>query len=270
MNRPTSVTVMSVLGCIFGTIGLICCSCNLVATGAEMVAPTTTGMSDPTLDAIQNNPLFAYSTIFSNLISIVLSGLLLAASISSFSMAKWARKGMIIYAWCSILNSLFSITLNTVFLIPAKMPELRQAGNGQFSDSAIIVIIIIALIIAFALMTAYPIAVLIVYSLKNVREAFEMEGGFKPGFVAAPPTSGPYANPFQQQQGGWGPPGGYQPGPGGQPSPPPPQYGQQPYQPPQQGQGSGFTPPVPPSFDDDDDDRPQPPPPPMPGPPPGQ
>src|SRR5947208_2777359 len=88
--RPTSVTVMAILGIIFGGLGL-CSPFALIPYFMNFGPP------NPFIDAVKNNTFLLDWTMFATLLTFVLAILLLTCSIGALGLKPWARPGLVWY-----------------------------------------------------------------------------------------------------------------------------------------------------------------------------
>ena len=193
--RPTSVTVLAILGIIWGSfvlLGSLCQTLQFAGVSMDPNNPVVKGMHDDKL-------LFAWS-IVGAVVNLVLGGLLLGGSIKALSLKPLGRSWMIAYSWLDIGFTLIS----TVVSVAVVMPRIQVVMQSVNSNPAIRSVMQISMWggFVFALvLLAFPALILYFMSRPNVKEAFLR------GMVA--PT---------QQWGGGVPPqqgGGYPPPPGG-------------------------------------------------------
>jgi GYF domain 2 len=101
--RPTSVTVIAVIGIIFGSLGVLGSICGVIALPFIRNQMAAQGKTMPTSSA------WVFISAF---LGIALGGLLLAASISALRLTPWARTGLLVYAGLSIVIHLISSGVN--------------------------------------------------------------------------------------------------------------------------------------------------------------
>ena len=186
--RPTSVTVLAIIGIIFGGIGVLCKPLGLVAMFLPQSGP------NPMLD--MQKDMMAWNVI-STVIGLAISLLLLAASIGSLSLKPWARKGMLAYAAAAVVMTLVSGVATMVWILP-KMQEaqkqmIAQQGGGapagmmNIMQTAGTAGAVIGIIVALA----YPLILWYFYTREDVKAAFER--GPTPGASShGPPQGGGY------------------------------------------------------------------------------
>lgn len=196
--RPTSVTVLAIIGIVWAAILLLCNSVMLIPMFVEL------GVPDPVTAGIKADPV-AYGWSMATVVArVVLAIALLAGSIGALMLKPAGRAAMLFYAWAIIGISLADIVMSVLVTFPIMRdalggnPQLAPAVMGQ--QIGIIVGIVVAL--------AYPIVVLVFMYKPHVKAAFAGAGGTGP------------AGGYYPLQPGVGFPGAYAP-------PPPPPYGPQ-------------------------------------------
>ena len=168
MRRPTSVTVLSVLNIVFGSLGLLF---TLIAFA---------GIAE--LSSVVGGGFVAWLVI-SSVIGLVLQVLLLTSGIAMLGLKPWARVMAIVAAVGGVAMNLIGMIVNlTVF---SAVPFM---GAGA--------------IIGAILGMAYPIVLLIFMFRPNVVAAFKMQGQMMPGMPGGmqPMQPMPPQYPMQPQQ----------------------------------------------------------------------
>ena len=163
--RPTSVSVIAIIGIVLASLGLIC-------TPFAVIPFVMTGAAaqNPQIQLIQNNkPLMAWS-ILALVVQFLLSILLLTASIGSLRLSNWARKGMIAWAIASSVMAVLSTAVQCVFIVPQLMAKMNS-GNPADYGAAIggIIGAVAGIVFAFIL----PAFILIFFRKPHVVDAFE-------------------------------------------------------------------------------------------------
>ena len=161
-GRPTSVTVLAIIGIIFGAFGVLC-------TPLALMPYFVSGVSHPAIDGIKNDPKLFSWLILSTVIGWVFAVLLLASSIGALSLKKWARQGLVVYGVAAIIMGIIGFIINMMWLFP-KMAEL-QAGTPQARGAMMGGMAggVIGLVIGLAL----PILLLYFMTRPHVIAAFE-------------------------------------------------------------------------------------------------
>ena len=122
-TRPTSVTVIAIIGIIMSSLGLLC--------GPFALLPymmTLPGPPNPAIDAIkESKPLLGWM-IFSTVLTLFLNILLLASGIGALKLKRWARFGMNTYAWFAIAMAIVGTVVSFVWMIPAMTAKTSDPG----------------------------------------------------------------------------------------------------------------------------------------------
>jgi hypothetical protein len=162
--RPTSVSVIAIIGIVLASLGLICTPFALIPffmTSAAAQNPQIQMMHD-------SKPLMAW-TIGSLAINFVLAILLLAASIGSLRLSAWARKGMIAWAIASSAMAIIGTAVQCVFVLPQLLAKMNS-GNPADYGAAIGGIVGAVFGIIFSLIL--PAFILVYYRKPHVVDAF--------------------------------------------------------------------------------------------------
>lgn len=163
-RRPTSVTVLAIIGIIFGALGVLCTPLGLIPYFMDF------GQPNPVIDAIKENKFAFFWTIGSSILGILLAVILLAGSIGSLKLAPWARSAMLAYAAMAVVMSLAGTVISVTVITPlvTKAFENMQGGGGPFAAMGGM----IGAIVGAVLMLIYPICILFFYNTANVKDAF--------------------------------------------------------------------------------------------------
>jgi hypothetical protein len=181
-KTPASVKVISILGIIWGAIGIL----GLV--GSLVLIFVHIGPPNPMLDALNKDPFYIAFSLVVEMIGIFKALLLIGSSVGSLSLKPWARPGMLVYAWVAIVQVVVGAIINMAYVFPKMMaaipastpPALRasmQAGMIAGACGAIISII-------------FPICILYFFTRLHVINAFK-------GIFPADPTDFPVLYPEQ-------------------------------------------------------------------------
>jgi len=171
--RPKSVTVIAILGIIFGAIGCLCIPIGFVF-----------GMIK---QGQQQQDVPQAMTVFNTVVSVaslVLSIVLLIASIGALRLRAWARPAMLAFAAVDLVYDVAKGVLFVVWMVPAMGPMIRNSpdvrNNPQIKAQDIENIVRVSqyvwtgIAIGLALVTVgYAIAVLVVMNKPHVKAAFE-------------------------------------------------------------------------------------------------
>lgn len=161
--KPTSVVVLSIIGIVFGVLGLVCVPLGL----ASYFVPSMQAQN-PGIAAVKANPpLFAW-VLASNLFGLLLSVLLLLGSIGSLRLMKWARSLMIAYSVIGIAATIVISVVNLVWLTPVMFENVPPEVRGVVKVSSYVGAV---LGILFGL--AMPVLILVFFRKPHVVDAFE-------------------------------------------------------------------------------------------------
>jgi len=184
--RPTSVTVLAILGIIFGSLAILGSFCNtLELTGVSPDAdnPLVKGMQD-------DHTLFVWSVI-GVVVDMALGLLLLGGSIKAWSLKRSGRSWLIAYSWLDIAFTLISTGIGFVLVLP-KLDQIIQNSNQNASMRSIMQMSTWGGFLFSVVLLAYPALILYYMSRPNVKEAFQ-RGMVAPAVqwgVGPPPSPG--------------------------------------------------------------------------------
>ncbi|MCL6536354.1 MAG: hypothetical protein K6U77_09815 [Armatimonadetes bacterium] len=154
--RPTAVTVIGILGIVFGILGLCC---NLVGLGAAGSLPMLAEMAQQSgeqsaeLQQMLNNPGLVRFTMVSSVLGLLLSLWLIVASILLLGMKPIG----------------YTLMLSNAVVL------LLWAIVGTIVGIAIVGVDPTSLV-GVPIQIAFPVAVLIVLTRPNIKEAFQSSG----------------------------------------------------------------------------------------------
>lgn len=179
--RPTSVTVLAVLGIIFGAIRTLCTPLGVLPFLVSTAPP------NPVIDAYRSDPLMMAVLIGSAIGTMGGGILLLAGSIGALRLHRWARKVLIVYAWIAIVVEVTGDVMGVAYIIPkvgqavASLPNSAQIMGQMYG----------AIFGGFIALTL-PVLMLVFMNKPNVKAAFEGGGALPP----MPPS--PYSPPYSR------------------------------------------------------------------------
>jgi hypothetical protein len=192
-QRPTSVTVLAIIGIIFaalGTFGAIFMVAMLMGVTAQ----------DPFNKALMEDGAYRGMQIVSEIVHTVLTVVLWIGSIGSLKLQPGARTAMLVYAWASIISGVIS-SIAMFIILPDLLDKAMAAASmtmppevAQMTRSMLVVMMPISVILG----AAYPVCVLIFYTRKKVVNAFQ-------GKFEGPPPAPYYNQQYYPPQG----PAGY-------------------------------------------------------------
>jgi len=154
--RPTAVTVIGIIGIVLGILGLCCNIVGMVGAGslpmlAEMAQQS--GEQSPELQQMLNNPALMRYTMVSAIVGLVLSLWMIVASILLLGMKPIG----------------YTLMLSNAVVL------LLWAIVGTIAGIAIVGMEPTSLI-SVPFQIAFPIAVLVVLTRPNIKEAFQSSG----------------------------------------------------------------------------------------------
>lgn len=196
--RPQAVLVIAILHLVGGGLGLVSGICGgamqLSGAGQSFTGftpPAQPGQKQPMSQAEMTKkmeealeravPGYKIAQYFELGSNVVLSSMMVAAGIGLLSMRSWARTLSIVYAILSILNHIWAVVWGVVFMMPGMnaMTAVMEEGMGPNAPKGMMSTIMTAggiLGVVFsALVTIYPIAVLIIMMRPHVVAAFRGE-----------------------------------------------------------------------------------------------
>lgn len=170
MTRPTVVTVIAVIGLVFGLLGICCGGFGLLgnALTESMMGASSQGDSDISRQLLASPQASRYN-LFSSAVSLGLGFLLLIGSIGLFSMAAWSRGLMLFYSIFAILANIGSTLLYFMLLYPEQQ---KIIGNNP-DAAAYLIGSYVGLGCGVVLGLVYPVAVLIILNKPEIKRAFE-------------------------------------------------------------------------------------------------
>ena len=154
--RPTAITVIGIIGIVLGILGLCCNIVGIVGAGslpmlAEMAQQS--GEQSPELQQMLNNPALMRYTMVSAVVGLVLSVWMVVASILLLGMKPIGYTLMMANAVVLLLWAI----VNTIVGI-----AIVGAQPSSF--------------ISLPFQIAFPVAVLVVLTRPNIKEAFQSSG----------------------------------------------------------------------------------------------
>lgn len=179
-RRPKAVTVLAIIGIIWASLGVLGGLCNVLLLFVQMPA-----QQNPTLARIQSDPFLHSWTIAGNVLSFLLSLLLLAAAIGAMQLRRWSRTGMITWAITTIVLTFIQVVVSITMIAPHltdNMPANPAVRTGAQIGYWGVTLFILALLI-------YPIFVIVYLRRPEIRMAFESDS---PGTSVERPPQDPY------------------------------------------------------------------------------
>jgi hypothetical protein len=172
--RPTSVTVMAILGIILAAITLLGSLCNTLQLSGMSMGPDASfikGIQD-------DHVLFAWS-IVGTVVNLAVGGLLLAGSIGALSLKRLARLWLIAYSWADIGFTLLATGIGVAVVMPRTQRIVQNAGLNTTIQSTVEITMWAQFLLSLLLLV-FPALMLYFMSRPHVKEAFQR------GMVAPP------------------------------------------------------------------------------------
>jgi hypothetical protein len=165
--RPTSVSVLAIIGIILAAIAVLCAPFALVPYFVKMPGPP-----NPLIDEVKNNSTIMAYMVFATAASWVLGVVLAAGAIGSLSLKRWARKTMLGYAWGATVLAIVGLIFSFAWMIPMAQ---RAVANTPAASQGAAIGGVIGGIFGAVMGLAYPLCVLYFYTRQNVIAAFAAE-----------------------------------------------------------------------------------------------
>jgi len=192
--RPASVTALSIISIVLGSLGLFCGTSGLVMQ-ILMLASGGKNPFTPNAPAMTNQAIVVYGAIDS-VLTLVLSGMLLGGGIGGLKLKAVARRMMIGLSVAMIVWATLQLVLKIAWVIPATADSLKRMQVQMDPNSAKVVgsmmgtMQVVAACIAWIFWLILPTCFLILWRSPRVVSAFE-SGGVVPGPTLPPPFPGP-------------------------------------------------------------------------------
>jgi hypothetical protein len=174
-GRPTSVTVLAILGIIFGALATFCMPFVLIPY------LTNIGTPNPAIDAVKNSPALMTWMILATIVGWILGVVEFTCSIGALQLKRWARTGLLAYAWAAIVFGLVGFALNITWVIPKMYAGQRGQAQAMGGMVGSVCGGFIGLIV--------PVLILLFFNREHVKEAFE--GGRDPSAGSGYPPQYP-------------------------------------------------------------------------------
>lgn len=170
--RPTSVTVLSVIGIIIAALSLLCMGCSLPFIFIKMPFP------NPAADALRTDPALMAWTVVGMLWTLGLAAMLLVCSIASLTLKPWARRGMVTFAILALVWIVLSLVVGLAWgnarmeaalaavPPPPNMPQGQQIQMFKMDPA-------LSTALNLLLSLPYPICVWYFFTRPRVVQAFD-------------------------------------------------------------------------------------------------
>ncbi|HVX86067.1 MAG TPA: hypothetical protein VH253_14890 [Phycisphaerae bacterium] len=177
---PASIKVLSIIGIVLSALGF----CGTAWSTFTTFVPI--GPPNPALDDLNHQTPYIIYLIAGAVVATLLNLLLLASSIGSLRLYRWARYGMMVYALLALLDFLVNAVITLLFVFPRLEQSFDQADPNV--QTMLKISTFGGLVIALLLALAWLLLVFIFFNRKVARDAFN-------GIAAPEPPPDPFANP---------------------------------------------------------------------------
>jgi hypothetical protein len=170
-KRPTSLTVVGIVGIIFGALGVLCLLGSIGMTFSSMGAANAAMMS-------QTDMIIG---VFNAFVGLILSTFVIIGSIGVLNLRPWSRVMMIVTEAVDLIFQLFKFIVGIVYAIPKQLdmmvnhpPPQWNAEQVQAMQSKMGLIKAFSygvVVICFLIPAAYAIVVLIVMNRPKAKAA---------------------------------------------------------------------------------------------------
>jgi len=123
--RPTSVTVISILGIVLGALGLLCRPLSLVMFVVKLP------VENPVVEAMKNDSFIRGWMVIGVATEWLISLLLVLSSVGSLRLRDWGRQGMLAYAPLKLLTTIAAQVIGMLVINPTLEPAMKQAAAQQ-------------------------------------------------------------------------------------------------------------------------------------------
>jgi hypothetical protein len=165
--RPTSAFVISIIGIVYASLGLLSGVFGVVSVVVILVI-----MRQQQGGAMFGGFKPGWNIMFA-LVGLVLAALLLFASIAAMRMREAGRAWMIRWAWAYIVWQVFTLAVQALVIMPA---ALAAAGAGQPGTVALTpamrLLMYAGPIFSLVVTLVFPVFVLAIMNRANVRDAY--------------------------------------------------------------------------------------------------
>jgi hypothetical protein len=163
-ERPTSVTVMAIIGIIYGAMGFLCSPLALIPYFMTMPQPV------PAIDAVKNDQLLFGWTMASLAMGWLLAIFLLIGAVGALGLKQWARQVLIGWAITSALLSIAGICMQAIVIMPRIAEYTRNQSGPERAGAAAGGMI--GLVLGVLLGVGIPGTMLFIMTRPNVKDAF--------------------------------------------------------------------------------------------------
>lgn len=163
--KPTSVIVLSIIGIVLATLNILGTVALLIVQFAHIL-PTA-----PLTVALERDVVYMIIKASSATVGMVNNVLLLVCSIASLRLIRWARKGMLAYAWIALVHLVLGLVIQSVFVFPRMLSTTVTGGSAAAVHAGVVGGILGGMCGVF-LYAIFPICIIRFYTRKKVVDAF--------------------------------------------------------------------------------------------------
>jgi hypothetical protein len=163
--RPTSVTVIAIVGIVLGALGLLCRPLSLVMFVVKMP------VENPVIEAMKNDSFIRGWMVIGVATEWLISLLLVLSSVGSLRLRDWGRQGMLAYAPLKLLITIVGQVIGILAINPTLAPAMKQAAAQQPSAFQMSPTTSIVLVILWSVWL--PLWILWTYTRPAVKAAFQ-------------------------------------------------------------------------------------------------
>jgi hypothetical protein len=193
-NRPISVTILAILGIVFALFGILCSPFALFGTIIEPNAQMPLPMPGAWNQTVPMPNGLAILFMGNYLVSFLCAIILLIGSIGSFSMKRWARGMMNLYAGVTLTKDLIVALVQTLIMLPFIAESVQSQMGADMPLPAVYFGAFVGVLCSTLCFGIFQIAILFFFNKRSTREAFA-NGGMMP-----PPGQYGGGGGFQNQQ----------------------------------------------------------------------
>ena len=196
--RPASVTALSIISIVLGSIGLLCGGFTLI-TQLLLIAGGGKNPFMPTVPVVTNQALNIFNATASVVI-LIFSGLLLGGGIMGLKLKPIARRMMTWLSIAMILWATLQLVVQLIWAIPVAGEQIKATQaqtdpqTAKLMGSMMGPLQIVIAFVAWIFWLILPACFLIFWRSPKVVSAFE-GGSVVPDSTLPPPSSGPQYPP---------------------------------------------------------------------------
>ncbi|MEA2708620.1 MAG: hypothetical protein QOF78_1221 [Phycisphaerales bacterium] len=159
--RPTSVTVLAIIGIIFAALRIVCVPMGLIPFFVSMAA-------NPVIDAYRNDSTLMAFLVTSGILTFILAVVLLLGCIGALGLKPWARRLLVRFSIVQIAFELIVAVFQIALVIPRITADLGPGPTASQATAGTIGGILGAM---FGLIV--PVLLLVFMTRPHVVAAFE-------------------------------------------------------------------------------------------------